>query len=269
MDRKLVYEKQNGTRDIEKELPKSPQVPHESIEQTTEPQMHIPSAYRKEDGVLSYSLICVISGGTDRECVFLNELVKKRTFKSVDVIFVSTKNGGGGLTPRMMQSAYQAICKDGLIEACGRTVKLDSVDTIYMLTDVDHYEKEMKDILANEESHTPVWIISNPDFEIWLYYCYRNNPYEELKAVIDEKPSQRSSKLKTVNGTFNNGVVLTREKPLTIWQKALPIPRNTTKRRKVYLTYSPRGCIYLQKTCCYAWEKNMRSSCERKGSWWK
>lgn len=205
MDRKLVYEKQNGTRDIEKELPKSPQVPHESIEQTTEPQMHIPSAYRKEDGVLSYSLICVISGGTDRERVFLNELVKKRTFKSVDIIFVSTKNGDGGLTPRMMQSAYQTICKNGLLEVCGRTVKLDSVDTIYMFTDVDHYEKELKVILANEESHTPVWIISNPDFEIWLYYCYRNNPYEELKAVIDEKPSQRSSKLKTVNGTFNNG----------------------------------------------------------------
>ena len=205
MNRKLVYEKQEGTRAIEKVLPKSPQVPFESIGQTIEPPTHIPSAYRKEEGVLSYSLICVISGGTARERVFLNELVRKRTFKSVDVIFVSTENGGGGLTPKMMQVAYKGICKGGRIEACGRTVELDLVDTIYMFTDVDHYEEQLKDILASKESHAPVWIISNPDFEIWLYYCYRNNPYVELKAVIDEKPSQRSSKLKTVNGTFNNG----------------------------------------------------------------
>ena len=205
MNRKLVYEKQEGTRDIAKVPTKSLQVPQESIEQTNEPPMHIPSAYRKEDGVLSYSLICVISGGTERERVFLNELERKHTFKSVDVIFVSTKNGCGGLTPKMMQAAYQGICKDGRIKACGRTVELDTVDTIYMFTYVDHYENDIKAILAEKESHTPVWIISNPDFEIWLYYCYRNNPYEELKAVIDEKPSQRSSKLKTVNGTFNNG----------------------------------------------------------------
>lgn len=205
MDRKLVYEKQEGTRVIEEVVPKPPQVPPESFEKTTEPPTHIPSAYRKEDGVLSYSLICVISGGTERERVFLNELVRKRTFRSVDVIFVSTENGGGGLTPKMMQAAYLDICKGGRIEACGRTVELDSVDTIYMFTDVDHYEGELKDILSDKESHVPVWIISNPDFEIWLYYCYRNNPYEELKAVLDEKPTQRSSKLKTVNGTFNNG----------------------------------------------------------------
>lgn len=205
MDRKLAYEKKEGTRAIEKVLPKSPQVPPESAELTAIPQMHVPSSYRKEDGVLSYSLICVISGGTERERVFLNELVRKRTFKSVDVIFVSTEKGCGGLTPKMMQTAYENICKDGLIKASGRKVELDSVDTIYMFTDVDHYEGELKDILANKGSHTPAWIISNPDFEIWLYYCYRNNPYEELKAVMEEKPSKRSSTLKTVNGTFNNG----------------------------------------------------------------
>lgn len=105
----------------------------------------------------------------------------------------------------MMQSAYEEICKDGIIKMSGRTIKLDAVDTVYMFTDVDHYKDELKGILVSRKSAAPIWIISNPDFEIWLYYCYRNNPYEELKAVIEEKESLRSSKLKTLNGTFNNG----------------------------------------------------------------
>lgn len=105
----------------------------------------------------------------------------------------------------MMLSAFEAICKDGVIKASGRNVKLDSVDVVYMFTDVDHYENELKVILKDSDGNAPIWIISNPDFEIWLYYCYRNNPEEDLKEVLKQAPSQRSSMLKTVNGRFNNG----------------------------------------------------------------
>ena len=74
-----------------------------------------------------------------------------------------------------------------------------------MFTDVDHYEKELIEILNNSKKESPIWIISNPDFEIWLYYCFMNNPYGDLKEVLDVTQSQRSKKLKTVNGTLNNG----------------------------------------------------------------
>lgn len=154
---------------------------------------------------MSYSLICVISGGTGRERIFLSELEKKHTFKKVNVVFVSTKDGEGGLTPKMMFSEFERICKNGTIYTSGRRVKLDSVDVIYMFTDVDHYEKELIEILNNSKKESPIWIISNPDFEIWLYYCFMNNPYGDLKEVLDVTPSQRSKKLKTVNGTLNNG----------------------------------------------------------------
>lgn len=205
MDRRLSYKKQTGTREpgvkeqVNKtvSLPDPVRVPHMTAQ--------IPSAYRKEDGTLSYSLICVISGGTKRERTFLYELERKHTFKAVDVIFVTTEDGAGGLTPRMMLSAFEDICKDGVVNASGRSFKLDSVDAVYMFTDVDHYENELKDILKTCDKNTPVWIISNPDFEIWLYYCYRNNPDEDLKDVLEEIPSKRSSTLKTVNGRFNNG----------------------------------------------------------------
>ncbi|MEE3416109.1 MAG: RloB domain-containing protein [Prevotella sp.] len=206
MDRKLTYNKQPGEKALEVEHTYPTVLPLPQIATFThDSYIQIPSSYKKEDGVLSYNLICVISGGTDRERTFLNELERKHTFKGVNLIFVSTKEGAGGLTPKMMQSTYEEICKDGFIKMSDRTIMLESVDTVYMFTDVDHYKSELEEILVSRNSTSPIWIISNPDFEIWLYYCYRNNPLEDLKAVINEKESQRCSKLKTVNGTFNNG----------------------------------------------------------------
>lgn len=202
MDRKLVYRRTSAIKEIEAERTKRETVA--SSEVAPIPSGQIPSAYRKEEGRLSYSLMCVISGGTERERSFLNELERKHTFRGLDVIFVSTGKGCGGLTPKMMQAAYESICKDGVINIAGRTVRLESVDVVYMFTDVDHYETELKEILSMKKDASPVWIISNPDFEIWLYYCYRNNPYEELRAVVEEKETGRSSALKTINGTFNN-----------------------------------------------------------------
>lgn len=204
MDRKLTYKKLPGTRALAHELEQEESLPH-NTETDPDSTMPIPSAYKKEDGTLSYSLICVISGGTGRERIFLSELEKKHTFKKVNVVFVSTKDGEGGLTPKMMFSEYERICHNGTIYTSGRRVQLDSVDIIYMFTDVDHYEKELIEILKNSRKESPIWIISNPDFEIWLYYCFMNNPYGDLKDVLEATPSQRSKKLKTVNGTFNNG----------------------------------------------------------------
>ena len=204
MDRKLTYKKLPGTRALAHELAQKESLPN-NPENAPDSTVQIPSAYKKEDGTMSYSLICVISGGTGRERIFLSELEKKHTFKKVNVVFVSTKDGEGGLTPKMMFSEFERICKNGTIYTSGRRVKLDSVDVIYMFTDVDHYEKELIEILNNSKKKSPIWIISNPDFEIWLYYCFMNNPYGDLKEVLDVTPSQRSKKLKTVNGTLNNG----------------------------------------------------------------
>lgn len=204
MDRKLTYKKQSGKAALQEEKHHAAAQPP-TASSINNANAQIPPTYTKGDGVLSYSLICVISGGTVRERTFLNELEKKHTFNRVDVMFISTKAGEGGLTPKMMQSEYEHICNNGVISMPNRTVKLDAVDIVYMFTDVDHYKAELEEILANNVSASPKWIISNPDFEIWIYYCYRNNPYEELKSVIEEKETQRSSKMKEVNGTFNNG----------------------------------------------------------------
>ena len=169
-------------------------------------QENIISSYTKSEGMLSYNIICVISGGTERERDFLVELDKKHTFKSLDIIFISTPKGEGGLTPRMMKDKLSEICKNGILNLRDRSIELDNVDSIYMLTDVDHYEEELKEILRTSDiEYVPIWIISNPCFEIWLYYCYRNNPNEELSDIISVSPNLRSVLLKTINGRFNNG----------------------------------------------------------------
>ena len=66
MDRKLSYKKLPGSLELGVEKPEKTVALHQSVvPMPMTPQ--IPSAYRKEDGMLSYSLICVISGGTKRE----------------------------------------------------------------------------------------------------------------------------------------------------------------------------------------------------------
>ena len=122
MDRKLSYKKLPGSLELGVEKPEKTVALHQSVvSMPMTPQ--IPSAYRKEDGMLSYSLICVISGGTKRERAFLNELERKHTFKAVDVIFISTEEGAGGLTPKMMLSAYECICQgNGGTGTCSATI---------------------------------------------------------------------------------------------------------------------------------------------------
>ena len=203
-ERKLTYGKETGFRDLETEKVFADIGDAEQGNKDLN-VVNVPSAYQKTEGVFSYDIVCVISGGTERERTFLNELEKKRTFQRLEVIFVSTPKGEGGLTPKMMDSVYQKICVNGVLIAGNRRIQLEDVDMVYMFTDVDHYEEELRSILATQQDDEPAWIISNPDFEIWIYYCYRNNPHEELREVIEAIPSARSSLLKTINGRFNNG----------------------------------------------------------------
>lgn len=59
------------------------------------------SAYQKPEGILSTSLIFVLSGGKD----FLLELIKQRELNSLRVVFMSEK--GQGLQPYQMQEKWE------------------------------------------------------------------------------------------------------------------------------------------------------------------
>lgn len=204
---RLTYTKKSGVR-----VPESCKEEVIPIERPRSESLSTPSLplhYVKGDGILSYSLVCVISGGTDRERDLLTELERKQTFRRLNVLFVSSKTAGytkGGMTPFMMQRAYDAICKEGIIHLEGRDVQLESVDRIYMFTDVDHYYDELLQLMKRKDNEaSPEWIISNPDIEIWIYYCFRDAPLTDLSSLLAARESERSSLLKRINGTFNNG----------------------------------------------------------------
>lgn len=40
--------------------------------------------------------------------------------------------------------------------------------------------------------------MSNPCFEIWLYYCYLNEPEKDLKCLVSEPVATRSKELKAL-----------------------------------------------------------------------
>lgn len=161
--------------------------------------------YKKKDGILNQFLFVVVSGGTERERCFFQELDEKESFRSLKVVFLSSERNAGGLTPKMMQRKWLDCIQNGFVERNGRQFKIESIDRVYMVTDVDHYEEELRDILKTRKDKEPQWIISNPDIEIWIYYCFRNTPREDLQLVIDAPQNKRSSLMKTINGTFNNG----------------------------------------------------------------
>jgi hypothetical protein len=207
MQRQLKYSKSSGDRQMHQCVA---QPPKNNKEDVRVQHQSAPLAYSKGDGTISSRLICVISGGTDRERALLNEVERKKSFKRLQVIFVSSKTAPlpqGGLTPKMMKSVYDDVVSTGVVKLNNRVVHLQDIDKIYLFTDVDHYYDELNSLLIKAtQREKEDWIISNPDIEIWIYYCYRNTPEQDLLEVIDAQPeSMRSSILKTVNGRFNNG----------------------------------------------------------------
>lgn len=201
---KLAYEKRDGQKDLNSLSAGS---------RTTHSQTHIeqrailpPQGYRKEEGTLTPMLFFVLSGGEVRERVYLQSLEKKREFESVRLIFLSSEKRKGGLTPRMMLDKWKEICANNKVCIHGYEFHLLEFDRFFFLTDVDSYELELRDIMLRASRDARVqWIISNPDFEIWLYYSFFASPHIDLKEIVEAEPEKRSSLLKHINGRFNNG----------------------------------------------------------------
>lgn len=161
----------------------------------------IPVAYTKTDGVLSASLVFVISGGEKKEKDFLIELIRQRSIHSLRVAFLSKK--GQGLQPYQMQEAWQEVQRTGEFVINGQNYRLDDTDKVFLLTDVDEFYDQLAKIVATGGNGQ--WIISNPCFEMWLYYCYLGNPENDLACLETLTMDKRSQKLKRMGKTLVAG----------------------------------------------------------------
>lgn len=201
---RLAYSQSDGTQDL---FPKrqEPKVHHHSLQVPVEKFAGSPR-YEKEDGNIEPRLYFVISGGTTRERHFLQTLInnKDKIFHSLNLIFLSSAIRAGGLTPKMMDIQWKEIQRSGRIRQHGRDYVLEDIDKVYMITDVDHYETVLREILRRGQKSCE-WIISNPCIELWLYYCYFEHPKVDLESVRSAEPSKRSLQMKAINDKLLKG----------------------------------------------------------------
>ena len=202
--RELSYER------LSKNLDLLPEVHEEmsSVSKTdvaAQPASRQLKGYEKTDGVMSYSIVCVISGGERKERDFLRVLIRQKELFSLRVAFISEDNQG--LQPYQMQQRWEEIQKNNTVVLEDHTIQLDEVDKVFLLSDVDEfYEQLVKIKKKQDKADTGQWIISNPCFELWLYHCLYDNPQEDLagiEALGVEHRSQQMKRLENVKGGLN------------------------------------------------------------------
>ncbi|MCI7465907.1 MAG: RloB family protein [Bacteroidales bacterium] len=200
---KLTYSKDSPR----KTLKKANFLPPAKRETESKPlvnQRYIPQSYSKADGVLSPHLVFVLSGGEKRERDFLSKLIQQREIRSLRVVFMSEKQQG--LQPFQMQEMWKEIQSAGKFKAKGQTYHLEDIDKVFLLSDVDEFYEQLKKIFNdNADAEQGQWIVSNPCFEIWLYYCYLNDPKKDLESLESETSAKRSQKLKSLVAKLIHG----------------------------------------------------------------
>ena len=202
-NRKLTYKKDSGIQELEP----LHHVDSDATDYVIGDEVmasDVPSMYSKSDGTLPYELVFVISGGAKRERDFLKVLIKGTGLSSLRVIFLSKE--GQGLHPDQMQERWKDIRTSGIVDTDMQKFQLDVMDKVFLLTDVDEFYDKLVDILREKaEDDNGEWVISNPCFEIWLYYCYLNNPEEDLAVLKELSLAKRSQTMKSLGDALIPG----------------------------------------------------------------
>ena len=202
-NRKLTYKKDSGIQELEP----LHHVDSDGTDYVIGDEVmasDVPSMYSKSDGTLPYELVFVISGGAKRERDFLKVLIKGTGLSSLRVIFLSKE--GQGLHPDQMQERWKDIRTSGIVDTDMQKFQLDVMDKVFLLTDVDEFYDKLVDILREKaEDDNGEWVISNPCFEIWLYYCYLNNPEEDLAVLKELSLAKRSQTMKSLGDALIPG----------------------------------------------------------------
>ncbi|MFC2565298.1 MAG: RloB family protein [Porphyromonas pasteri] len=214
--KELSYDKPEPTLEL-KDEPFDEVKPTESFCVNLPRETDLVAEYRAGEPTRETSLIFVVSGGEKRERQYLLELTRSPNNsykKCVNVVFTSAAYDS---------SRHRGSSPDDILEYWGSIFDEDSKmlkteewegtleenDSVYFLTDLDHFRKSLEKILSLPSQATPPpyqWIISNPCFEIWLYYSYiDDNPEDKLGELIPLEEYKRPQTLKTLCGKLHSG----------------------------------------------------------------
>lgn len=150
--------------------------------------------YLKKDIGISSSLFLIISGGEKKERQYFSCILNNpQYFARIKVHFL-TKEGEGFRTKELLETANE-------LKARLKDSEVDSSDSFFLLSDRDHFYPEIVEIKPECDSKRYHLVVSNPCFEIWLYYTSFNlMPHEngfvippikqisnEFKRYLDQK----------------------------------------------------------------------------------
>lgn len=171
----------------------------------------VANSYKKEeDGALDPSLFIIISGGEVRERDYFS-FFKNNTysFPRIVVEFISknAKQIGGLDVDKLVELAL-------VLKVEKENSKADDIlDSINIVTDVDHFYSQLETNIPICVENDLNLIISNPCFELWLYYSY----YDDLPDFeIPDDKLKISAQFKTYLGEKHKGGVDPRKAPFEL-----------------------------------------------------
>ena len=188
---KLSYEKSDGSKElIDAKYNTAQPTAEEAFTNTSV----LSESYQKPMPEVEVLRIFVISGGVKREPDYFKLLQKSTGLKRIMVVVRSKK--GQGLHPvQMSEMASKFYSTHSFETEEGNSYKLFDEDPIYLLSDLDEFGEDLC-ILVKTETNQQVWIVSNPCFEIWLFYHYFNSPMPLLEEGLTIELPKRSQWMK-------------------------------------------------------------------------
>lgn len=192
------YTKPDGNSPLRENIPTK--LPELRIAKDSFSKRDIPLGYQKLEGKLDPSLFVIVSGGEKREKDYFSFFENTSTFPRIKIEYISKNvDGREGLDVDELVPISIRIKKEKE-ESKGN----DIIDSINIVTDVDHFYSQILRNIPICEAEKINLVISNPCFEIWLYYTYfRTKPDYE----IPENKLKISSGFKTyLNKKIKGGV---------------------------------------------------------------
>lgn len=155
----------------------------------------VSSDYSKGAPYISTSMMFILSGGSKREKDYFKPLRTDGNIRSIRIAFRS--KDGQGLKPyELKKLAEDFLNSKRFVTEDDNSYSMEEGDILYLLQDVDEFADEIKGYLPDTNARLPYqWIVSNPSFEIWLFYHYHDNP-DVLKDGISMSEHERSKWLK-------------------------------------------------------------------------
>lgn len=171
---------------------------HKTEDESAEkmPMNEVAASYQKGEGVLIPKAFIVIVTGGEREVDYFKRVSAIEKLKVASFV---EPNFDKDDEPRIFKFAIDKV------EDYKASSSPDNPDSYYLITDVDHFGRHIVAHHKECEDAGIRVIVSNPCFEVWLYYGYHSDKFVDF--VKPDELGKLSSALKTyVNTSVEGGL---------------------------------------------------------------